>query len=152
VASGVSFRCMPVRRVVTGVVDGRSRVIVDGPAPEVGGIDEIWASSPAEPLGVDPTEWEITLEPPAGGLRFRVASIPPNAARWHITNTVDYLYVLDGDVTLELDDGNVLLHPGDCVVQRETNHAWRNDNDTPIRLLAVMASLASPDARRGDGV
>ena len=96
---------MTVRRVVTGDVDGRSRVIVDGPAHEVGAIDEIWAASPDEPLGVDPTEWEITLEPPAGGVRFRVASIPPNSPRFHVTNTVDYLYVLDGDVTLELDDG-----------------------------------------------
>jgi quercetin dioxygenase-like cupin family protein len=127
------------------VVEGRSRVIVDGPAPEVGAIDEIWVSTPSEPLGSDPIEHEVTLEPPAGGTRFRVASIAPHAARWHVTNTVDYLYVLDGDVTLELDDGNVLLHPGDCVVQRETNHAWRNDNDTPIRLLAVMVSLASDE-------
>jgi hypothetical protein len=133
---------MTVRRVVTGDVDGRSRVIVDGPAREVGAIDEIWVSSPDAPLGVDPTEWDITLEPPAGGVRFRVASIPPNSPRFHVTNTLDYLYVLDGDVTLELDDGSVLLHPGDCVVQRETNHSWRNDNDFPIRLVAVMVSLA----------
>jgi len=131
-----------IRRVITGDVDGRSRVIVDGPAHEVGAIDEIWASSPDTPLGVDPTEWDITLEPPAGGVRFRVASIPPNSPRFHVTNTVDYLYVLDGDITLELDDGSVLLHPGDCVVQRETNHSWRNDNGFPVRLVAVMVSLA----------
>ena len=61
----------------------------------------------------------------------------------HITDTVDYLYVLDGDLTLELDDGEVLLHPGDTVVQRRTTHAWRNDNDFPVRLVAVMVSLAS---------
>ena len=100
-------------------------------------------SSPSDPLGVDPTELDITLEPPAAGVRFRVASIPPNSPRFHVTNTVDYLYVLDGDITLELDDGSVLLHPGDCVVQRETNHSWRNDNDFPVRLVAVMVSLAS---------
>ncbi len=133
---------MGIRRVITGDVDGRSRVIVDGPAHEVGAIDEIWVSSPDAPLGVDPTELDITLEPPAGGVRFRVAAIPPNSPRFHVTNTVDYLYVLDGDITLELDDGSVLLHPGDCVVQRETNHSWRNDNDFPVRLVAVMVSLA----------
>ena len=61
---------MGIRRVITGDVDGRSRVIVDGPAHEVGAIDEIWVSSPDAPLGVDPTELDITLEPPAGGVRF----------------------------------------------------------------------------------
>ena len=89
------------------------------------------------------------MEPPAGGVRFRVASIPPNSPRFHVTNTVDYLYVLDGDITLELDDGSVLLHPGDCVVQRETNHSWRNDNDFPVRLVAVMVSLARDDRHDG---
>jgi len=49
--------------------------------------------------------------------------------------------ILDGDVTLELDDEKVLLHPGDCVVQRNTNHAWRNHGTAPIRLLAVMVAL-----------
>ena len=52
------------------------------------------------------------------------------------------LHTNHGDITLELDDGSVLLHPGDCVVQRETNHSWRNDNDFPVRLVAVMVSLA----------
>ena len=79
---------MTVRRVVTGDVDGRSRVIVDGPAHAVDAIDEIWVSSPSQPLGVDPAELDITLEPPAGGVRFRVASIPPNSPRFHVTNTV----------------------------------------------------------------
>jgi quercetin dioxygenase-like cupin family protein len=132
-----------MRRVITGDVDGRSRVIVDGDAPVVGDIDEIWAASPAVPMGVDPVEWENTLEPPPGGIRFRVAAIPPHSPRFHVTDTVDYLYVLDGDLTLELDDGEVVLHPGDTVVQRRTSHAWRNDNDFPVRLVAVMVSLAS---------
>ena len=37
--------------------------------------------------------------------------------------------------------GEVVLHPGDCVVQRATNHAWHNYNDTPVRLLAVLLGL-----------
>ena len=64
-----------------------------------------------------------------------------DADGFHQTDTVDYVFILDGDVTLELDDSSVVLHPGDCVVQRATNHAWRNHGDTPIRLLAVMVAL-----------
>ncbi len=56
-------------------------------------------------------------------------------AFFHLTNTVDLIYVLDGDVTLRMEEGEVLLHPGDCVVQRNTNHAWGNPSDRPVRLL-----------------
>jgi mannose-6-phosphate isomerase-like protein (cupin superfamily) len=48
--------------------------------------------------------------------------------------------VLEGDITLELDTGEVDLHPGDCVVQRGTRHAWRNRADQPVRMVAVMLS------------
>jgi mannose-6-phosphate isomerase-like protein (cupin superfamily) len=117
-------------------------VIIDGPAVVDGLIDELWVSTPDNVLGFDPSEIPTTLEPPPGGIRFRVATMPPHSPRFHITDTVDYVFVLDGDVTLELDDGEVLVHPGDVVVQRRTNHSWRNDNDTPIRVVAVMVSLA----------
>jgi uncharacterized cupin superfamily protein len=62
-------------------------------------------------------------------------------AFFHMTNTLDLIYVLDGDITLQMEDGEVLLHPGDCVVQRGTNHAWRNRSATPVRLLGVMTAL-----------
>jgi quercetin dioxygenase-like cupin family protein len=49
--------------------------------------------------------------------------------------------VLEGEISLELDIGEITLHPGDCVVQRNTRHAWRNRNDHPVRMVAVMVSL-----------
>ena len=72
----------------------------------------------------------------------------PGCVNWHNSDKAVVpaagFYVLDGgDLTLRLDDGEVLLHPGDCVVRRATRHAWRNLNDTPVRLLVVMASLDS---------
>jgi hypothetical protein len=39
--------------------------------------------------------------------------------------------MLEGDIPLKHDDGEVNLKPGDCVVQRGANHAWRNSGDTP---------------------
>ena len=60
---------------------------------------------------------------------------------FHTTDTVDYVMVLEGEVSLELDTGEVALRPGDCVVQRQTRHAWRNRSATPVRMVAVMVSL-----------
>ena len=146
------------RRVVTEVADGRSRVAVDGVVP-AGWMEDLWVTTPAVPYGLDPADVEPSLEPPAGGTRFRIATLPPDAvmraalaerategvdaAGFHATRTVDYVFILDGPVELELDEGSVLLQPGDCVVQRGTRHAWRNRNDTPIRLLTVMVSAAA---------
>ena len=65
---------------------------------------------------------------------------------FHITNTLDMIFVLEGDITLRMEDGEVLLHPGDCVVQRGTNHVWRNTNTTPVKLLGVMTALP-PEAK-----
>jgi uncharacterized cupin superfamily protein len=64
-----------------------------------------------------------------------------DAEGFHRTETLDYVYVLDGPVELVLDDASVVIEPGDCVVQRGTNHAWRNHGTRPIRLLAVMIGL-----------
>jgi mannose-6-phosphate isomerase-like protein (cupin superfamily) len=45
----------------------------------------------------------------------------------HTTDTVDFDVVISGEVILELDDGaEVLLKPGDCVIQNGTRHAWHN--------------------------
>ena len=48
--------------------------------------------------------------------------------------------ILDGEVTLAVDEGTVDLETGDCVVQRGTNHAWRNQSGRPVRMLVVMVS------------
>jgi uncharacterized cupin superfamily protein len=63
------------------------------------------------------------------------------ASGFHRTDTLDYVMVLDGEVTLELDRGAVTLGPGDCVVQRATRHAWRNRSGRAVRLAVVMIRL-----------
>ena len=60
---------------------------------------------------------------------------------FHTTATIDYLVILDGPVTLALDDGEVDLQPGDLVVQRATRHAWYNRTDKPIRMLALAVGV-----------
>jgi len=56
----------------------------------------------------------------------------------HRSDTMDYLVVLQGEATLELDDGEqTVLTAGDVVVQNGTRHAWRNHGTEPFTLLAV---------------
>ena len=56
----------------------------------------------------------------------------------HKTNTIDYIILLKGDVTLLLDEDEVNLKPHDVVVQRGTNHAWVNNGTEPALLIAVL--------------
>ena len=56
----------------------------------------------------------------------------------HKTDTVDYIILLKGDVTLILDEEEIDLKPFDVVVQRGTNHAWVNNGNEPALLIAVL--------------
>ncbi|HEX4611114.1 MAG TPA: cupin domain-containing protein [Pseudonocardia sp.] len=70
----------------------------------------------------------------------------PDRPGMHVTDTIDYIYVVSGQLILELDDGEVPLCPGDCVVQRGTTHAWRNRSTEPAVVAAVLVG-----AQRSDG-
>lgn len=71
-----------------------------------------------------------------------VARFEPENPGMHFTPTVDYIIVLKGEVTLELDDGVlVALKVGDTVVQNATRHAWRNPGSEPTTLGVVMIGL-----------
>ena len=59
-------------------------------------------------------------------------------AAMHETDTIDYIILLKGDVTLILDEEEVKLQPHDVVVQRGTNHAWVNNGTEPALLIAVL--------------
>ncbi|GAB0118015.1 cupin domain-containing protein [Acidisoma sp. 7E03] len=64
----------------------------------------------------------------------------------HRTESVDYGIVIDGEMTLVLDDGEVHLKPGSVVVQRGTNHAWANRSGRPCRMLFVLiAGVYAPE-------
>lgn len=56
----------------------------------------------------------------------------------HRTETLDYAVVLSGEITLLLDDQDVVLREGDVVIQRGTNHAWSNRSDKPALMLYVL--------------
>ena len=56
----------------------------------------------------------------------------------HRTETLDYAVVLEGSVTMVLDDQDVELSAGDVVIQCGTNHAWSNRSGKPCRMLYVL--------------
>jgi hypothetical protein len=57
----------------------------------------------------------------------------------HTTPTVDYAVVLDGDIWLELDDGETIhLKQHDTVVQQGARHGWRNKGNKPATLAFVL--------------
>lgn len=61
------------------------------------------------------------------------------------TETLDYVYVLDGSVTLVLDTEEVELEEGDSVVQRGARHAWSNRTSASCTL--IISSHHGSDAR-----
>jgi len=57
----------------------------------------------------------------------------------HKTNTVDDSIVYDGEIWMELDDGETVhLKSGDVVVQNGTRHAWRNKGTKPVTMLFFL--------------
>jgi mannose-6-phosphate isomerase-like protein (cupin superfamily) len=63
--------------------------------------------------------------------------------RMHRTKMVDYIILLEGELTMFLDEGEVNLKPFDVVIQRGTNHAWINKSSKPALLAAVMIDAES---------
>jgi mannose-6-phosphate isomerase-like protein (cupin superfamily) len=152
---------MPGRRIVTGAdADGRSTVVRESPpatAPPWRALDgveleefdawQVWALDAAHPDldGEDPTESrpQTRFEAPVG---WGLVSFPPgfgaDGGGWHRTPSIDFVTVVSGKIVLALDEEEVQLGSGDCVVQRGTRHAWRNPSDEPC-VLSVVSMPAS---------
>jgi len=116
----------------------------------------------------DATNHPYRLPPPRNGSVFRVIEYPPDRQRlaalerernahddgsgrgaaldrgnprhpgFHKTHSVDYVIVLSGEIYALMDEGEVLLKPGDVLIQRGTNHAWSNRSDAPAVVAFVL--------------
>ena len=152
------------RRVVTGHdAGGKSVVLSDGPPPQnhpmhglgVGAdFHEVWGNADAIPEltsveAREPNTRPFTLMPATGHL-LRILDVYPlkdggKRTLMHRTRTLDYVVVIEGELVLILDDSEVILKPGDVVVQRGTDHAWENRSSTIAR-----AAFFHLDARFSD--
>ncbi|MDR0209884.1 MAG: cupin domain-containing protein [Pseudomonas putida] len=61
----------------------------------------------------------------------------------HRTPTVDHVVILEGELWLELDDGERRrVSAGDVVIQNGTRHAWRNTSDKVAKAAVFMQGIA----------
>jgi mannose-6-phosphate isomerase-like protein (cupin superfamily) len=110
----------------------------------------------------------VEHHPPHGGSRVRIVEFMPDekqdAARaaadyaaigaserlvgdaadpsMHRNDTVDYNIIISGEIYAKTDRGEVLLRPGDVLIQRGTNHTWHNRSSEPCVFASVMVSAA----------
>jgi len=162
-----------IRRVVTGLLNGKAAVASDVEVPEVslalaGGVTTVRLCGAAIPPAV-PNAGDLTqapkFSPPPGGYHFSIFSVPPmsevvaaeppadiekarealerevpgllelmdpDVPGMHATTSIDFVVVLSGAITLELDSGvATVLHAGDTLVQNGVRHRWLNHGTVP---------------------
>ncbi len=150
-----------MNRVVTGYDEnGNPAVIRQGTPPVVihAGrytTTELWVSErgPIAADGADASTREWALEPPPGGACFRIVEIAPGTGGGqaggehpefqgaHATDTLDYVTVLSGEVTLVVGGTEVTLGPGDSVVQQPgVPHDWQNRSAQRAVMAGVLVS------------
>ena len=143
-----------MRRVVTANdAEGRSYIASDERVRREDGFPNLFKTTGDDPFGAGPEPEPRTLyptdmqqvEPEVGGANFHFVTLSPSTEAsppvWHITETVDINVVLGGELILMLDTEETTLHPGDVVIQRNTNHAWRNPTDSPVYWAAVLVPI-----------
>lgn len=139
----------PVQRVVTGHdADGRAifksedarptRMIPSGDASFL----LLWTTDTVPADNNDETDGRerdagLTLD--RGSVIRVVDMMPGKESPMHRTNSIDYGIVLKGEIELELEDGRKkTVREGGIIIQRGTNHLWRNTTDQPCRIAFVL--------------
>jgi quercetin dioxygenase-like cupin family protein len=125
--------------VIAGVgADGRSRVVeirdviaALKTGPEAGSaVARLWMTLRQPPENSPPRrprddQWLDTGLAP-GAAQWAVFTLDPRTykGRFHHTSTVDFDIVLSGEVTLALEQDEVVLKAGDCVLIPGVVHNW----------------------------
>jgi uncharacterized cupin superfamily protein len=65
----------------------------------------------------------------------------------HRTASVDYAIVLEGEIDILLDVGEVHLGSGDVLIQQGTNHAWLNRSRGVCRIAFILIDGATQPVR-----
>jgi quercetin dioxygenase-like cupin family protein len=134
------------RRVVTGLdAEGRSCVLIDGPLLSLGGggAELAWrtASVPAdnsEQADCAGVVFDFAAMH-SGGTMFMVMEFSPATQEfWHATDTIEYVIMLEGEVTLMLETGEVTVRAGDLLADRGVVHSWKNASGATARAAIVM--------------
>jgi quercetin dioxygenase-like cupin family protein len=124
--------------VVVGLgKDGQSKVaeirdVAEGMAPRLPGVrwNCVWSTAQHPPEVSGPRRGKdaawLDIELSATATRWAMFSFDGGLSTpFHHTATLDYDIVLEGEVTLALEEGEVVLRAGDSVVIPAAMHAWR---------------------------
>jgi len=120
--------------------DNKNPVRTENVLPQIGGTT-LWVVT----FPPDSVMMAESFDPLAAGAEYG-RRLPGLAERFeadnpgmHLTDTIDYDIVLDGDISVEFDDGyTVEMTRGDILVQYGTRHAWRNPGDKPATMIFVL--------------
>jgi quercetin dioxygenase-like cupin family protein len=83
----------------------------------------------------------LYLSTPDPVISSGILTIPPGGiSRWMIHPVPAYVYILQGDLTVEFIDGNKkTFHEGEVILQpRAVWHRGRNEAQRPLRFLAAF--------------
>ena len=132
--------------------DGRSTVLrtktveaAQVSPPMVAGFPLQTAMAPSDCEFLDLAAMGIECPP---GTAFWGASrmVPGRVSELHWTATVDFDVVVSGTTVLVLEDGEVELGPGDCVLIDGAAHTWRAGPDgCEVMVLFVGRAVAADD-------
>ncbi|MEU9839515.1 cupin domain-containing protein [Actinomadura sp. NPDC048032] len=93
---------------------------------------------PGEPAPAPGVDTAAALEELERRMPGALAANEPGAPGMHTTDSIDYVLVVSGEATLELDDGEqTVLRAGDVLVQNGTRHAWHNRGTEPCTIVGV---------------
>lgn len=145
----------PHRRIVTGLnEEGRSVILFDDSSgcETSGGATNVlllWQSKevPADNRSTDDAAREgFSFNFAPGGTKCILVDIVPTEEfmppGMHATDTLDYVVILQGTISLYVDEGEVEVGPGDVVIDRGILHAWRNKGPGNVRMLVVNVDAA----------
>jgi mannose-6-phosphate isomerase-like protein (cupin superfamily) len=138
-----------VRRVVTSInADGKSFIMSDGEPNDVLLLNgcrmvRLWQTREVPttvPAHDDPTQPGLGRLPAQfSGTRLYSAELPTGIKiALHQGDTVDYITVIKGQLTLGLETGETILNPGDVVVQTGNMHAWENRGSDPCLIMVCV--------------
>jgi hypothetical protein len=129
--------------VLDGALDRHSTNFDTGPlrlCPPKGAVKIRWSTiGPAAAGAMTPTEALKFYDSAFAAIGAH--SDRPDTSRhpgMHLTQTIDFIVIIEGKVRLILDNDERLLGPGDVVVQRGTNHAWVCESETPAMFVAIL--------------
>jgi len=141
--------------VVTGVNERGRSYIVAVTEMDASKAQKIWEYQPSDVQSwidaIDPAtsaDWIIPQVP--GGVRWTYTPFKPDSEAervqldgidskgFHTTRSIDFDLLLDGELTMILDEERIALQAGDYVIQQATRHAWKNEGTKVAMLLTLI--------------